>query len=335
MTLRLITLEEHYMDSEVARATGPEIAKISPGFAEAFAGERGGPGALDVEALGDLGDKRLADMDAFGIDVQVLSGLNAQVLPPDVAPDLTRATNDTLAAAMNRHPDRFAGFASVPTSVPGRAGDELRRAVGELGMSGTLVLGRTEGRFLSDPRFEDLLAAAEETGAPVYLHPSPAPLATTEENYGGFSEVVTARLQTAAWGWHQETAVHFMHLVLSGVFDRHPDLKLILGHWGEMIPFFLERLDEMLPTRITGVERSFAEYMRENVWITPSGMFTQANLQYCVETIGADRIMYSVDYPFVRMDGAQEFLREARLDDSQKEAIAHGTAERVLPNLAV
>lgn len=335
MTLRLITLEEHYMDPEVARATGPEIAKISPGFAEAFAGEGGGPGAPDVEALGDLGDKRLADMDAYGIDVQVLSGLNAQLLPPDVAPDLARATNDTLAAAMNRHPDRFAGFASVPTSAPDRAGDELRRAVGDLGMSGTLVFGRTEGRFLSDPRFEDLLAAAEETGAPVYLHPSPAPLATTEENYGGLSEVVTTRLQTAAWGWHQETAVHFMHLVLSGVFDRHPDLKLILGHWGEMIPFFLERLDEMLPTRITGVERSFTEYMRENVWITPSGMFTQANLQYCVETIGADRIMYSIDYPFVRMDGAQEFLSEARLDDSQKEAIAHGTAERVLPNLAV
>lgn len=332
--MRLVTLEEHYMDPEVAKVTGREIAKISPGFATAFAGEGGGPGAPDVQALGSLGEKRLADMDAYGIDVQVLSGLNAQLLPADVAPELTRRTNDTLAQAMARHPDRFAGFASLPTSVPDAAGDELRRAVNELGMSGTLIFGRTDGLFLSDPRFDDVLAAAEQTGGPIYLHPSAALPATTAENYAGLSDVVTTRLQTAAWGWHQETAVHFLHLVLSGALDRHPDLKVILGHWGEMIPFFLDRLDEMLPTKITGLERTFLEYMRHNVWVTPSGMFTQANLQYCVETIGADRIMYSVDYPFVRMDGAQEFLRDARLEDSEKEAIAHRTAEEVLPNVS-
>lgn len=332
--MRLVTVEEHYIDPDIARATGPEIAKISPGFQEAFASEDGLPGSPDPAALADLGDKRLADMDACGVDVQVLSGLNAQLLPPDVAAEMTRTTNDNLALAMKEHPGRFAGFASIPTSTPDQAGDELRRAVNELGMSGSLVFGRTEGRFLSDARFQDFLTAAEQTGAPIYLHPSPAPVDTTRENYAGFSSVVSTRLQTAAWGWHQETAVHFLHLVLSGTLDRHPGLKIVLGHWGEMIPFFLERLDEMLPTRVTGVERTFAQYMRQNVWITPSGMFTQANLQYCVEMIGADRIMFSVDYPFVRMDGAQDFLHEARLTDAEKKAIAHGTAERVLPNLA-
>ncbi|MGX6606741.1 amidohydrolase family protein [Micromonosporaceae bacterium Da 78-11] len=124
--------------------------------------------------------------------------------------------------------------------------------------------------------------------------------------------------------------MHLLNLVLAGVLDRYPTLQIVLGHWGEMIPFFLERLDEALPPVVTGLDRSFPEYLRQNVYVTPSGMFTQANLQYCVEMLGVDRIMYSVDYPFVSNEKAVDFLRRAVLSEAEREMIAHGTATRLL-----
>ncbi|MGH8967383.1 MAG: amidohydrolase family protein [Actinomycetes bacterium] len=256
--------------------------------------------------------------------------MTTQQLPPDVAAELVRSTNDTLASAVERHPDRFAAFAALPTSVPDAAAVELERAVEELGCVGTMIMGRTEDEFLSAARFDPILRSAAALEVPIYLHPGVPPRATSRSNYEGLDPLVTARFQTAAWGWHQETAVHFLQLVLNGVFDRYPELQIVLGHWGEMIPFYLDRLDEALPQRVTELDRTIGDYVRQNVYITPSGMFSQAQLRFCVDVLGADRIMYSVDYPFIGNERAAAFLEESDLPDAEKEDIAHRTVERVL-----
>ncbi|MDQ2738393.1 MAG: amidohydrolase family protein [Actinomycetota bacterium] len=329
--MKIITLEEHYLDPGVAAAGAPLARALSPDFAAAYDPERGFSYSPSPEVLQDLGEARLADMDNNGISMQVLSCLSTQQVPGDVAVSLVRNANDRAATAVRAHPDRFAAFAALPTTVPDAAAAELARCVHELGFVGTMIMGRTDGEFLDAPRFDPILQKAAELRVPIYLHPAVPPRETTESNYAaGLAPLVTARLQTSAWGWHQETAVHFLHMVFSGVFDRYPTLQIILGHWGEMIPFYLDRIDEALPQALSGRERTFLDYFRENVYITPSGMFSQAQLQYCVETVGVDRILYSVDYPFVGNEIATGFLENANLPAEAKRKIAHENAEQLL-----
>ncbi|NEA43431.1 amidohydrolase family protein [Streptomyces sp. SID11385] len=329
--MKIIALEEHFADPAVAKAGGREAQALSPGFGEAFGPSSGLPYSPTPEVLQDLADKRLADMDAGGITMQVLSCLGAQTVPADVAPEVIAAANDKAAAAVRAHPDRFAAFASLPTAAPEAAVAELDRAVNDLGFVGTMIFGRTEGEFLDAPRFEPILAKAAALNVPVFLHPGVPPRVITEANYAaGLPLVTETRLQTAAWGWHQETAVHFLHLVHSGVLDRYPNLQFILGHWGEMIPFYLDRVNEALPQRATGLDRSFHEYFRENVYIAPSGLWSQAQLRFCLETMPLERIVFAVDYPFIGNEGAVPFLEQADLPEADKRKIAHENAERLL-----
>jgi predicted TIM-barrel fold metal-dependent hydrolase len=190
---------------------------------------------------------------------------------------------------------------------------------------------RPEGDFLSAARFDPILRTAARLGVPVYLHPAVPTRVTSADNYeAGLDPIVATRFAAAAWGWHNETGIHFLHLVLSGVFDRYPGLQIILGHWGEMIPWFLDRLDEALPPRATKLQRAIGDYVRNNTYYTPSGMFTDPHLRFCVDLLGTDRMIYSVDYPFVPNDDAVGFLSRAKLSDSVKEDIAHRNAERLL-----
>lgn len=324
---RIITVEEHFLNPEIGAANGPAMHELAPGFHAAYDPASGLPHSPSAAVLADLGEGRIADMDAHGIDMQVLSSLSTQLLPADVAVGLARSTNDLLAVAVTAHPTRFAGFAALPTTVPDAAPDELRRAVNELGFVGTLIHGRSNGLFLSDAAFEPLLAAAEQLRAPIYLHPAPPPASVREANFTTGDLIVETRFDTAAWGWHNESGIHFLQLVLGGVFDRHPDLQVILGHWGEMVPWFMERLDETLPQKVTHLNRPISGYLRHNAWITPSGMFSQAQLDYIVRQLGTERLIMSVDYPFVGQEGAVGFLEDADLTPEQREAFAHGNAE--------
>ncbi|HEY4453527.1 MAG TPA: amidohydrolase family protein [Pseudonocardiaceae bacterium] len=328
--MKIITLEEHFIDLELAKASGPTLNRLSPYFAAAYTAgnELNSP---SQETLLEVGERRIADMDANGITTQVLSCLWAQQAPADVAPALVRNANDTAAAAIEAFPGRFAAFAALPTAAPEAAARELARCVSELGFVGTLINGRTDDEFLDAPRFDPVLAAASRLRVPIYLHPSLPPRVVSETSYErGLDPLVGARFQTGAWGWHVETAEHFIHLVLSGVFDRYPELQVILGHWGEMIPFYLDRLEGLLPQSITKLDRPFTDYFTQNVYITPSGMWNQARLQFCVETLGVDRIIYAVDYPFIGNEGAVSFLEEANLSTEDKNKIAHTTAEKLL-----
>lgn len=328
--MRIVTLEEQWSDPAVSAAGLRTMTELVPGLAAVFDAGAGMPYTERVELLGDIGAARIADMDRNGITTQVLS-CNNLFLPANVAPALTTAANDTMAEAVEAYPGRFAAFATLPTAVPDAAADELRRCVRELGFVGTMIMGRTDGEFLDQPRFDPILRAASELTVPVYLHPAPPPLAVSDANYaGGLSPAVSAALRMAAWGWHQETAVHFLHLTLSGVLDRYPELQFILGHWGELIPFYLDRLDEAMPQRMTKLHRSFREYFRDNVFITPSGMFSQPQLRYCVDTVGVDRIIYAVDFPYIGNEGAVPFLADSHLSDQDKEKIAHGNADKLL-----
>uniref|UniRef100_A0AAU2VWI2 Amidohydrolase family protein n=1 Tax=Streptomyces sp. NBC_00008 TaxID=2903610 RepID=A0AAU2VWI2_9ACTN len=329
--MKLITIEEHTLHAGVARASAARTAGVSPGFGASYAPESGLPYSPSAEVLEDLDEGRLAAMDADGIDMQVLSNLTTQYLPADVAPELVRDVNDRLAAACVRHPGRFAAFASLPTTAPEHAPDELRRAVEELGFVGTLIHGRTDDEFLSAERFDPILATAAELGVPVYLHPAPPSRVTAADNYeAGLKEVVATRFATAAWGWHNESGVHFIHLVLSGVFDRYPELQFILGHWGEAVPWYLDRLDEALPRQATGLDRTIGEYVRQNTYYTPSGMFTAPHLRFCTDLLGTDRMIHSVDYPFVGNAGSRAFLTGSGLSEDAQHDIAHRNAERLL-----
>lgn len=328
--MRIVTLEEHWTDPAVTAAGMPNLLNHVPGYAAAFDPDTGMPYPRHPELLADLGAARIADMDRHGITTQVLSLVNT-FLPADVAPELTAAANDTMAEAVAAFPGRFAAFATLPTAVPAAAADELRRCVSELGFVGTMIMGRTDDEFLDEPRFDPILRAASDLSVPIYLHPAPPPVAVSEANYaGGLSPAVSAALRLPAWGWHQETAVHFLHLVLTGVLDRYPGLQFILGHWGEFIPFYLDRLDESMPRRMTKLDRTFREYFRDNVFITPSGMFSQAQLRYCADTVGADRILHSVDFPMLGNEGAVSFLTGSHLSHEDQEKIAHGNADALL-----
>lgn len=316
--MRTIALEEHFWIPELAAAPGTGIRALF------------GP-ALD-DQLRDLGESRLADMDAAGIDVQVISHATpaAQAAPDGTS--LARQANDRLAAAIAKYPERFAGFATLPTADPEAAATELERAVGDLGFVGALVnstLG-SNGSFLDDPRYEPLLARFERLDVPLYLHPAPPPRELHDLLYGGLPPEVAARLATSAWGWHAEAGLHALRMIVAGVFDRHPGLRLILGHCGEMIPFMLDRIDAQLRREWTGLPSDISEYFRRHVWVTTAGMFSLPPVMCTLQVFGVDRVLFSVDYPFGSNTAGRTLLDQLPLSPADTAKIAGTNAERLL-----
>jgi uncharacterized protein len=286
-----------------------------------------------IDQLCDLDDRRIADMDAAGIDVQVLSLTSPGVEQLDAteAVALARQANDRLAAAVRRHPSGFAGFAALPTAAPETAADELERTVREHSFKGALINGHTRGRYLDDAFFWPILERAEALQVPLYLHPTPPPRPVVEASYtGNYAPGVAVGLATAAWGWHIETATHVLRIVLSGAFDRYPRLQLIIGHLGETLPFMLPRLELALPPEMTSLKRPVGAYLRENLHYTFAGFnWTPAFLDLLFQ-VGIDRIMFSADYPYASMEEARTFLEQLPLSPADKVRIAHGNAERLL-----
>ena len=273
-------------------------------------------------------------MDAARIDVQVLSHAQpaAQGLAGEPAIEAARRANDALAAAIAAHPGRLAGFATLPTADPLRSAAELKRAVGELGLVGAMVhstLG-TNGAFLDDDRFEPLLAAFEDLDVPLYLHPASAPKPVADVLFAGLKPSVAGRLATNAWGWHAEAGLHALRLLASGAFERHPGLRLIIGHCGEMLPFMLARADQMLPPQVTGLPETLSSYVHRNVWVTTSGMFSLPPVLCSIQVMGIDRVLFSVDYPFAASSSGRELLDALPLSPADKAKIAGGNAERLL-----
>ena len=325
--MQTIGLEEHFWTEALADAQANVSADRkddnTPAFQEPEIAGR----------LQDLGHGRLREMDRIGIDRMVLSTAapGVQNLPAEVAVPLARQTNDALAAAVRAHPDRLSGFAMLPTPDPDAAVQELTRCIQELGMPGAMINGRTGDDYLDHPKFRSVLGAAEQMGVPIYLHPQIAPRAVRNVYYDGFGDKLDTVFASPGWGWHMDAGIGALRLILAGVFDEFPSLQIILGHWGEMVTFYLDRT-ETLSKVATHLKRPVPDYFRHNFYVTGSGMYTTPHLQRCVEVLGPDRVMCSSDYPFRYFpDGlAKAFLEEAPLPLEVKHKIAHGNAEKLL-----
>lgn len=313
--MEIIAIEEHFWSREfAARFSGPK-ADRSPEL---------------MRLLEDYAPSRLTEMDAAGIDLQVISHAppGGQRLSPETAVLACRDVNETLAALIGAHPDRFAGFATLPQADPEAAADELQRCVEELGFKGAMMFGITDGMFLDEQPFWPIYARAEKLRVPVYLHPSMPHPQVRDIYYGTYAQTHPALLG-AAWGFGIETGTLGIRMVLSGVFEAHPGLQIILGHLGEGIPFQLARIDEAL-SRPGNAPCDFAATFRRNFNITTSGFFSDSALRCCIEEMGADRILFAVDWPFVSNAEGTDWMRAFPTDPATRKMIFAGNAERLL-----
>jgi uncharacterized protein len=321
--MKTITLEEHFAPPGFLDGPGRELK-------EQFL--RAGPrGARIIEQLGDLDAKRLAEMDAAGIDMQVLS-INApgtEQLEAADAMALARQANDFLVGAVKKHPTRFAGLAALPTAVPDKAAAELERTIRDYGFRGALINGHVRGRYLDDKFFWPIFEAAAALEAPIYLHPTRPPQAVLEAQYGGFAPAVSHVFSASGWGWHIETAIHLIRIVLGGVFDRFPKLQIVIGHLGEGLPFMLPRLDRNLAPALTKLQRPLGDYFRQNVHYTFGGFNFPATFLDLLLEVGVERIMFSVDHPYGSMAEARAFLEQLPVTAADRKRIAHGNAEKL------
>jgi len=321
--MRTITLEEHYVTPGFLKGPGGVFMERAARTVERM--------TRIIEQACDVGEGRIAEMDAARIDMQVLS-LNSpgvEQLDAAEAAVLAREANDFAGAAVKRYPARFAGFAALPTAAPQQAADELERTVREYGFKGALINGHHRGRYLDDKFFSPILERAESLGVPIYIHPTQPPQAVVDASYAGFAPQVTYWLAHAGWGWHIETAIHVLRVILGGVFDRYPKLQIIIGHMGEALPFMLSRLDVMMTAAVTGLQRPLGAYLRENVHYTFAGFNFLPTFLDLLLQVGVDRIMFSVDYPYGSMSQARAFLDQLPVSTADRERIAHGNAERL------
>jgi hypothetical protein len=337
--VKIICIEEHTIDPATNAATRPAIQREAPYFAligstasKPRDNHRPTPVAMaQARELGaDIGAGRIKHMDEHGIDLQVLSyGSLPQFAPPGQVVALTRGANDRLAEAIAANPTRLSGFAVLPWPDPHAAAAELDRCITRLGLKGVLT-GRPGETFLDDPRYAPVLQKLNDLNVPLYIHPSVPVRDVQQIYYSGFSPEVTAQFSLHGWGWHHEAGIQVLRLILSGAFERYPALQVISGHWGEMVPFYLQRMDDMLPPSVTGLSRTITETYLNHVWVTPSGMFDLPHFQFISTIIGADRIIWSVDYPYLTLDGTREFLDKLPVSEEDREKMAHLNAEKLL-----
>jgi predicted TIM-barrel fold metal-dependent hydrolase len=322
--MKLIGIEEHFLTPDVGdawRALGLDAS--SPMVAHDL-----GPAA---QRLMDLADQRIAHMDETGLDVQVLSlttpGLHE--LGPDSV-DLARRVNDAVAEAVARHPQRFQALATLPVAAPEAAARELERCVKTLGFKGTMLCGRVGARNLDHPELDPVFAAAAGLHVPVLLHPRTPDDAVRKAYYSGFTPEIDTAFANFGMGWHYDAGVQFVRLVLGGTFDRHPDLQVILGHWGEMVLFYAERLSAM--DRFTQLQQPIASYFKHHLYVTASGMFMPHYLQRALAVVGPDRLLFSTDYPYQYRPGgdARRFLEECGLEEEAKAGFASANWERLI-----
>jgi 5-carboxyvanillate decarboxylase len=284
-----------------------------------------------LRRLLDVETERLSIMDQYGIDVHLLSltSPGVQLLDADGATALARSANDRLADTIKRHPTRFAGLGSFAPQDPKRAAKEIDRAITDLKLNGMIVNSHTNSEYLDDQKYWDIFEALSGLHAALYIHPRNVPQHVEDLMNGRLN------LDGAIWGFQMETGLHAMRLIVSGVFDQFPNLKIVLGHMGEGVPYWLYRIDYMYNVFAAPGRGRFrtkkmpSDYIKENFVVTTSGMNDHAVLRYCHEALGPDNIMFAIDYPYQDTKGAADFINSAKLPQADLEKIAHGNAERI------
>jgi 5-carboxyvanillate decarboxylase len=321
----LMTLWRDMLDT----ATGLDPGFVSlVGFYARHGSERAGTVA---ERLQDLGERRLADMDAAGIDRQIISltAPGVQVLAPGQAVAMAIVANDRLAEACRRHPDRFTGLTAVAPQDPPAAAQEIERGAG-LGFKGVIINSHTYGEYLDNQKFWPILEAAEALDTPIYLHPTAPPRTMIQP-------LLEAGLDGAIYGFAVETGMHLLRMITAGVFDRFPRLRVVVGHLGEALPFWLYRLDYMHAASVRSgrydairpIAGRPSDYLRRNVWVTTSGMAWQPAIMFCRDVLGPDRVLYAMDYPYQYVIEEVSTQDNLPIDDTARKAFFQTNAELV------
>ncbi len=322
--MRVVAIEEHFL-------TPLYREKVAANeYRNFYLTSRGRQMGHDIiEENLELGASRLAQMDAHGVDVQVLSfgSPGPQAFGAEVAIPMARDANGRLHAAVKAHPARFAGFAALPTADPRAAVDELERCVTKLGFKGAMIHGHQRGEFLDGKKYWPIWERAERLGVPVYLHPALPHPDAVKAYFDGYEE-----LARAPWGFAVDTSCHFLRLVFAGVFDAYPRLKIILGHLGEGLPFAMHRMNEhsWAAAKRRGLKKQPLEYLRDNLVVTTSGNWFEPAFVCTLLALGADNILFAIDWPYEANKTGMEFLRALSISDADKEKIAHRNAERIL-----
>jgi predicted TIM-barrel fold metal-dependent hydrolase len=327
--MKTIGTEEHFVTEEVVTAwsrLSPQARDDSPA---------GPPPGETGERLREVGERRIAAMDQTGLDVQVISltspGLHN--LPADEATGLQVETNNRIAELIHAHPDRFQGFATLAVPAPAAAAQELERAVTKLGLHGALLFCRTGERNLDHPDNWPIFEAAASLRAPLYVHPQVPSPRVRAALYSGFRDDIDNAFATFGIGWHYESGVQFLRLALAGVFDRFPELQVLLGHWGEVVLFYLDRADGLAMQ--AKLPQTFSEYVRRNAYITAGGVYSQRYLRWAIEVVGVERILFATDYPYRPGPdgGVEHFLQSAGLDRADRERVAAGNWEALVAGI--
>jgi len=324
--MRVVTLEEH--------VTFPELVDQIPQEAQDKHYLGMSPAIQKLaDKLTDITGERLQSMDANGITTQVLSvaGAGADLLDANHGPAFAKMYNDAIAERIAAHPDRFKAFAHLPTTNPEAAADELERTVKTYNFCGALINGLTNDEFLDDAKYAPIFERAEQLDVPIYLHPGLPPKAVFDAYYSNLPKQAGTFLSIAGWGWHSETALHTLRLIVSGTLDKYPKLKLIIGHMGEMLPMMMVRSDKMFGIEQGGTnQRSIIQTLHDQVYITTSGLFTMPPLQVAIDTFGIDKILFSIDYPFSTNEVGKQYLDSLQLSPADLGKIAHGNADKLL-----
>jgi len=314
--MKIIAVEEHFSTQESRAHFNPPVKEP----VEEGKGKEGPPPISDD--LEDI-EKRLSDMDKYGIDMQVLSlGPGIEQYDAAFGTELAKNTNDKIAAVIKKYPQRFSGFASIAPQDPQSAAMELKRAVTELGLKGTMIKSNVQGEYLDKKKFWVIFEMAEKLGVPIYIHPrEPSP--DMIKPFLDYPE-----LAGAMWGYGAEVSLHAMRLICSGVFDQYPEVKIILGHLGEGIPYWLWRLDSRALKSM--YKKKPSQYFKDNFYISISGMFWGPALQLAITALGSERIMFATDYPSESIKDAIQSINSLPVSKADKANIMHINAERLL-----
>jgi 2,3-dihydroxybenzoate decarboxylase len=326
-----IATEEAWAPSDLLATYRKMAASKSiedPGFVALWA--RLGANSQLLARLPDIGEGRIRDMDATGIDMQVLSltSPGVQVFDAATANKIASDTNDQVAEAIRKYPTRFAGLAAAAPQDPKAAAKEIERAVRKLGLKGVIINSHTRGEFLDDPKFWDIFEAAEALDVPVYLHPQAPPPAMIEP-------YVERGLEGAIWGFGAESGLHALAVIRSGAFDRFPKLRVVLGHGGEALPFWLFRIDYFSrvranpPKGAARLKRKPSEYMKENIYVTTSGMAWPPVITFLQSVLGVERVLYAMDYPYQYEPDEVIATDSVPISKSDKKKLFQTNAEKV------
>lgn len=333
-----IATEEAFATKEMIDLYGKVLNDKSyndPGFTSlwGFYRTNNSPRAMALrERIVDLGEKRIADMDAAGIDHAILSltSPGVQVFDAATANEVAKNANDILFEAIQKNPDRFSGLAAAAPQDPQTAAKEIERGVTKLGLKGVIINSHTQGEYLSDKKFWDIFAAAESLDVPIYLHPNTPPPAMIEP-------FVESGLDGAVFGFGVETSLHTLRIITSGVFDEFPKLKLVIGHMGESLPYWMFRLDYMHGVTVRAnryecmkpLKKQVSDYLKENVYVTNSGMAWAPAIRFSQQVLGDDRVLYAMDYPYQYEVDEVAVLDNEDISDESKKKFYQTNAERI------